>query len=69
VGSATSKKAIIATSHAIVVALWHTHTKQCDDTDLGVDWWDTRNSAAHQTARRKRRLEALGHRSTIEPAA
>jgi transposase len=63
------KKAIIATAHAIVVAIWHIHTNQCDYTDLGIDWWDKRTSTANETARLKRRLEALGHRVTIEPAA
>ena len=61
--------AIIATAHAIVVAVWHIHTNHCDYTDLGVDWWDKRTSTANETARLKRRLEALGHRVTIEPAA
>jgi transposase len=63
------KKAIIATAHVIVVPLWHTHTERCDYTDLGIDWWDKRSSTANETARLKRRLEALGHRVTIEPAA
>jgi len=63
------KKAIIATAHAIVVAVWHIHTNQCDYTDLGVDWWDKRSSTATETARLKRRLEALGHHVTLEPAA
>jgi transposase len=63
------QKALIATAHAIVVALWHIHSNHCDYTDLGVDWWDKRTSTANETARLKRRLEALGHRVTIEPAA
>jgi transposase len=36
---------------------------------LGRRWWDKRTSSANETARLKRRLEALGHRVTIEPAA
>ena len=63
------KKAIIATAHAIVIAVWHMHTNHCDYTDLGTDWWDSKASTTSETARLKRRLEALGHRVTIEPAA
>ena len=63
------KKAIIATAHAIVVAIWHMHTNECDYTDLGIDWWDQRSNTATETARLKRRLEALGHNVTLEPAA
>lgn len=63
------KKAIIATAHAIVVAVWHMHTNQCDYTDLGTDWWDQRSSTAAETARLTRRLEALGHHVTLQPAA
>ncbi len=45
------------------------HTNACDYTDLGDDWWDQRSNPNRETARLKRRLEALGHRVTLEPAA
>ncbi len=62
-------KAIVATAHSMVVAIWHMHTNECDYTDLGIDWWDKRRDPANETDRLRRRLEALGHRVTLEPAA
>jgi hypothetical protein len=32
-------------------------------------WWDQRSSSAAETARLKRRLEALGHNVILEPDA
>lgn len=63
------KKALVAVAHSIVVAIWHMHTNACDYTDLGLEWWDQRSNPNRETARLKRRLEALGHRVTLEPAA
>ena len=63
------KKAIVATAHAIVIAVWHIHTNHCDYQDLGIDWWEKRSSPRNETERLKRRLEALGHRVILEPAA
>ena len=63
------KKALVATAHAIVVAVWHIHTDRCDFVDLGTDWWDKRFSPRNETERLKRRLEALGHHVILEPAA
>ena len=63
------KKAIVATAHAIVIAVWHIHTNRCDYQDLGIDWWERRSSPRNETERLKRRLEALGHHVTLEPAA
>ena len=53
----------------MVVAIWHMHTNECDYTDLGIDWWDKRQTRPGETDRLRRRLEALGHRVTLEPAA
>lgn len=63
------KKALIATAHSIVVAAWHMLTDDCDYVDLGPDWWDKRTDPNRETERLTRRLEQLGHRVTIEPAA
>lgn len=63
------KKAAIAIAHSIVVAVWHMHTERCDYVDLGTDWWDRRANPSNETKRLTRRLEALGHRVTLEPAA
>ena len=63
------QKALIAVAHSIVIAIWHMHTDQCDYNDLGPDWWNKRTDPARETERLRRRLEALGHRVTLEPAA
>jgi transposase len=63
------KKALIAVAHSIVIAIWHMHTDQCDYVDLGPDWWDKRTDPTRETERLRRRLEALGHHVTLEPAA
>ena len=62
-------KAIVATAHSIVVAIWHMHTNECDYTDLGTDWWDKKADPARETERLRRRLEQLGHQVTLQPAA
>jgi transposase len=63
------KKALLAIAHSMVIAIWHMHTNSCDYQDLGVSWWDRRANPAMETQRLKRRLEALGHRVTLEPVA
>lgn len=62
-------KAIVATAHSIVKAIWHMHTNQCDYIDLGSDWREKRRNPEVETARLQRRLEQLGHKVTLEPAA
>jgi transposase len=63
------KKALIAVAHSMLIAIWHMHTDQCDYVDLGPDWWDKRTDPTRETERLRRRLEALGHHVTLEPAA
>jgi len=63
------QKALIAVAHSIVIAIWHMHTDQCDYNDLGPDWWNKRTDPTRETERLRRRLEALGHHVTLEPAA
>ena len=63
------KTALVAIAHSIVIAIWHIHTEHVDYNDLGVEW-RARHSDPHAEADRLvRRLTALGHRLTIEPAA
>lgn len=62
-------KAIVATAHSMVVAIWHMHTNSCDYTDLGIDWWDKKTDPARETERLRRRLEQLGHHVTLQPTA
>ena len=62
-------KAIVATAHSMVVAIWHMHTNSCDYTDLGIGWWDKKTDPARETERLRRRLEQLGHHVTLQPTA
>jgi transposase len=63
------KKALVAIAHSIVIAVWHIHTEHVDYNDLGVDWWARHNDPRAEAERLVRRLTALGHRVTLEPAA
>ena len=63
------KKALVAIAHSIVIAIWHIHTEHVDYNDLGVEWWARHSDARAEADRLVRRLTALGHRVTIEPAA
>lgn len=64
-----SKRAAVATGHAILIAAWHVLSRHEPFENLGPDYWDARRNPAAETRRLLRRLEALGHRVTIEPAA
>jgi transposase len=49
--------------------VWHVLTRREPFQNLGADYWDARRNPAAETRRLLRRLEALGHRVTLEPAA
>lgn len=59
----------MATGHAILIVAWHVLSRHEPFQNLGADYWDARRNPAAETRRLLRRLEALGHRVTIEPAA
>jgi len=61
------KRAIIAVAHSILIIAYHLQRKQCDYRDLGSDYFDRLNADGLKRYL-IRRLEALGHKVTIEAA-
>jgi len=62
------KKAIGAVQHALLRAIWHMLAHHVPHQDLGADYFRTRD--AERTRRHHtKRLEQLGYRVTLEPAA
>jgi len=62
-------KAIGATRHDILTALYFIVGDQIPYHDLGPDWYDQRSATEHRTRRLVKQLEELGHKVTLEPAA
>lgn len=61
-------KAIVAVAHSILVVIYHMLRDGTDYTDLGADFFATRNAEA--TKRRSiKQLERLGFKVHLEPAA
>jgi transposase len=61
-------RAAVAVAHSILVIVYHLLRDGVLYQDLGASWFDERDRSA--TVRRTvKRLEALGYRVTIEPAA
>jgi len=64
------KKAIVAVGRSILVIIWHLLSDdQARFHDLGPDYYDTRAGTEHAKRNHIRRLQALGYRVTLEPAA
>ena len=64
------KKAIVAVGRSILVIIWHVLSDP--DTryhDLGSGFYDQRINPERQKRTHIRRLEALGYKVTVEPAA
>jgi transposase len=59
-GRRGAKKAIVAVQHAMLVALWHMLKKRVAHHDLGVAYFDRRNTD-HVRRHHIRRLERLGY--------
>jgi transposase len=64
-----ANKAAVAVAHSIVVALWHMLSTDTPYQDLGADWFSRRRDPDAETRRLVKRLEALGHRVMLDPAA
>ena len=62
------KKAVMAVGHSILVVAWHLLTNDCDDQDLGGDFF-VRRDADRARQRAVAQLQALGYRVTLEPLA
>jgi hypothetical protein len=63
-----AKRAAVAVGHTILVALYHMLRDGATYEDLGPLRFDERDRRA-TVGRSVRRLEALGYRVTLEPAA
>ena len=66
---AAKKKAIIAVAHTLLVIIWHVLATGTPYTDLGADFYTRRADPGKETRRLIARLEALGHRVSLTPAA
>ena len=64
------KKALVAVGRSILVIIWHLlNDPETRFVDLGSDFYDTRLGTQRATLNHVRRLQALGYRVTLEPAA
>jgi transposase len=66
---AAKKRAIVAIAHTLAVIVWHVLTTGTTYTDLGPDFYATRSDPAKETQRLIAKLQALGHKVTLAPAA
>jgi len=64
------KKAAVAVGRSILVIIWHLLSDpQARFVDLGPDFYDTRMGTERAIRNHVRRLQTLGYRVTLEPAA
>jgi len=63
------KKAIVVVAHAILVIIWHVLATGRPYDELGDDYFTRRQDPERETRRLIARLEALGHRVSLEAAA
>ena len=66
---AAKKRAIVAIAHILAVIIWHVLVTSTPYADLGDDFYINRTDPARGTQRLITRLEALGHKVTLTPAA
>jgi hypothetical protein len=66
---AAKKKAIVAIAHTLTVIIWHVLAAGTPYAELGADFYTRRIDPRHETRRLIARLEALGHKITIQQAA
>ena len=63
------KKAIVVVAHALVVIIWHILATGKPYHELGAGYFTRRQDPERETRRLIARLEALGHRVTLEDTA
>jgi transposase len=63
------QRAAVATAHVILVSAWHMLTDRVPFADLGPDHYQRHRDPEAETKRLMRRLEALGHKVVLDPAA
>ena len=66
---AAKKRAIVAIAHTLIVIIWHMLATGQAYTDLGPDFYARHADPEKETQRLLARLEALGHKVTLAPAA
>ena len=66
---AAKKRAIVAIAHTLAIVIWHMLATGTPYTDLGPDFYTTRSDPAKEAQRLIAKLEALGHKVTLAPAA
>jgi transposase len=66
--ASASRKAAIAVGHSILVIAWYLLDGDCDDHDLGGDFF-TRRDSDRARQRAVAQLQALGYQVTLQPAA
>jgi len=62
-------KAAVAVAHSMIVSAWHMLTNHTPYNDLGADYLASRRNPETESRRLLRRLENLGYKVTITPAA
>jgi len=68
VGRRGPKRAILAVAHSLLRIIYAVLKSGTPYEDLGADWFDRQNSK-RLTERLVKRLESLGHKVSLEPAA
>lgn len=63
------KKAIVTVAHAMIVIIWHVLATGTPYHELGEDYFTTRKDPEKEAQRLIAKLQALGHKVTVEPAA
>lgn len=63
------KKAIVVVAHAMLVIIWHVLATGKPYLELGEDYFTERRDPDKETRRLIAKLEALGHKVTLEAAA
>jgi len=66
---AANKRAIVAIAHTLIVIIWHVLATGQTYTDLGDDFYTRQADPERETQRLLARLQALGHKVTLAPAA
>ena len=66
---AAKKKAIFAIAHTLIVIIWQVLTSDTFYADLGADFYQRHADPDRESRRLVAKLEALGHKVTLEPVA
>ncbi|WP_236050454.1 hypothetical protein [Nonomuraea cypriaca] len=62
-------KAIVTVAHAMIVIIWHVLATSTLYHELGEDYFTTRKDPEKEAQRLIAKLQALGPKVTVEPAA